>query len=113
MPHLIVEYSAGLERSVDIDRVLELAGDAAAESGVMARADIKLRAIAYSHFKLLDGGDSFVHLSVRLLAGRNAEQKLQLSSLLRERLAAYLTSVHSISVEIVDMDAQSYRKRLL
>ncbi|MGH8444985.1 MAG: 5-carboxymethyl-2-hydroxymuconate Delta-isomerase [Solimonas sp.] len=113
MPHLILEYSAGVERGVAIERLLEAAGDAAAESGVMARADIKLRAIACPHFKLLDGGDSFVHLTVRLLAGRGAEAKLKLSELLRERLAALLATVHSVSVEIVDMDAQSYLKRLV
>nr|WP_240954333.1 5-carboxymethyl-2-hydroxymuconate Delta-isomerase [Solimonas marina] len=110
---MIVEYSAGLDAQLAIERVLDALGEAAAESGVMQRRDIKLRAIPYSHFRLLDGGDAFVHVTARLLSGRSDAQKLQLSSRLRECLASMLTHVHSISVEIVDMHAPSYLKRLL
>jgi len=50
---------------------------------------------------------------VHLLAGRTAEQKLRLSGLLREYQTRLLTGVHSVSVDIVDMDPAAYLKRLL
>ena len=37
-------------------------------------ADIKVRAMAYSNFKLGDGKASFVHVVVKILAGRTDEQ---------------------------------------
>lgn len=113
MPHLVIEYAAPLEASIDIDALLQITLDAAVASQVMRREDIKLRALTYRHFLLADGGADFVHTTVHLLAGRSAYQKRHLSELLREYQARLLTAVHSISVDIVDMDAGAYAKRLL
>jgi len=113
MPHVVIEYSEDLEKTVVISELIELARQAAAASDVMDPRDLKLRAIPYRHYRLADGGHLFVHATVRLLAGRTPAQKLTLSTLLRERLTAKLTHVHSVSVEIVDMDPDSYLKRLL
>jgi 5-carboxymethyl-2-hydroxymuconate isomerase len=113
MPHLVIEYSAGLEHSVNIPTLLRTTFDAAVAAQVMKPEDIKVRAIPYTHFYFGDGGTSFVHTTVHLLAGRTAEQKRCLSGLLREYQARLLTDVHSISVDIVDMDPAAYLKRLL
>jgi len=113
MPHLIVEYSEGLERAVAIGKLVDTVVQAAADSGAMHEQDIKARAVPYAHFRLADGGTTFVHTTVRMLAGRAPETKVRLSNLIRERLAALAPDVHSISVEICDMDPDSYRKRVL
>lgn len=113
MPHLIVEYSEGLEQALPIDKLVDAVIRAAADSGAMQERDIKARAVAYRHFRLADGGSTFVHTTVRMLAGRAPETKLRLSTLIRERLVATAPDVHSISVEICDMDPDSYRKRVL
>jgi 5-carboxymethyl-2-hydroxymuconate isomerase len=113
MPHFVIEYSADIERSIDMDALMRTVFEAAVAAQVMQPQDIKIRAIPYSHFYLADGGASFVHTTVHLLAGRSAEQKKRLSSLLRAGLAPLLTDVHSISIDIVDMDPDAYLKRLL
>ena len=113
MPHLILEYSEGLEETVPIGKLIDTVIRAAAESGAMEVKDLKARATPYRHFRLADGGTTFVHATVRLLAGRAPEIKLRISSLIREQLAAVAPTVHSISVEICDMDSNSYRKRVL
>lgn len=113
MPHLIVEYSEGLEKAVPIEKLIDTVIRAAAESGAMQAKDIKARATPYRHFRLADGGSTFVHATVRLLGGRAPETKLRLSNLICEQLAAFAPTVHSISVEICDMDSSSYRKRVL
>ncbi len=87
--------------------------NAAANSGVMAAEDIKVRALPYNRFLLHQGEQQFVHVNCRLLAGRSPEQKLVLSEDIREALAELLPEVYSISVEVIDMDPASYRKRVL
>ena len=54
-----------------------------------------------------------MHLSVRLLEGRSDPQKRQLAETLRAVLVEHLPEVYSLSVEIIDMHAESYKKRLL
>ena len=113
MPHLILEYSEGLELALPIGELVDTVIRAAADSGAMEERDIKARAVSYRHFRLADGGTTFVHTTVRMLAGRTPETKLRLSNLIRERLAGVAPEVYSISVEICDMDPDSYRKRVL
>lgn len=113
MPHLTIEYSANIADWVDLGDVMDGAYRAAADSGVMDPRDIKIRAISYTHFMLADRGNSFVHLTCRLLAGRTVEQKERLAILLRRNLVELLQDVHSISIDIVDMDPSSYKKRLV
>ena len=113
MPHIVIEYAATLEGRIDIEALIGASLDAATDSGVMKREDIKLRALAYRHFLLADGGADFVHTTVHLLEGRSVEAKAKLAELLRERQTAQLSAVHSVSIDIVDMNAGAYRKRLL
>lgn len=113
MPHLIIEYAEAVAQQIDLQELMQGVFEAAVAAQVMRPEDIKVRALPYRHFLLGDGGDGFVHVTVRLLAGRDAGQKRRLSESLRTRLAALLPAVHSISVDIVDMDPDAYLKRLL
>ena len=113
MPHLIIEYSSGLDKRKDIKKLMETVYDAAVASEVMNPADIKVRAIPFSYYRLHDSQDTFVHTTCRLLAGRTPEQKIKLADFLRKNIAYLRPDVYSISVEIVDMDPESYKKRLL
>jgi 5-carboxymethyl-2-hydroxymuconate isomerase len=113
MPHFVIEYSRDVEEDYDINQVMQIAYDVGVKSGVMTPADIKVRARPYDHFRILNEGDSFVHVSVFLLAGRTDEQKLHVSELLRDCLQSYLSMVTSISIDIRDMDPQAYKKRVL
>jgi len=112
MPHIVIEYSDNLEPSVDIEKLMEAVCGAAIRSDIMNPKDLKIRAIPYSHFRLVDLGETFVHVTCRLLAGRKPPQKTHLAKLLRQSLTDLTPHIHSISVEIVDMDPDSYRKRL-
>jgi 5-carboxymethyl-2-hydroxymuconate isomerase len=113
MPHLIIEYSSGLDKRGDVKKLMRTVYDAAVASEVMDPADIKVRATPFSHYRLHNSQDSFVHTTCRLLAGRTPEQKIKLAELIRKNMADLMPNVYSISVEIVDMDPASYKKRLL
>jgi 5-carboxymethyl-2-hydroxymuconate isomerase len=79
---------------------------------VMQPEDIKVRARSYVDYLLAGKRDSFVHLSVHLLAGRTPEQKVTLSTRLRQTMVELCPAVTSLSVDIRDMDPDAYKKRL-
>ena len=86
---------------------------AAAETGVVAAADLKIRAQAFDDYLVAGEQHSFFHVALYLLAGRSPQQKEKLSVALRGALVALLPDTHSLSVDIRDMDPDAYKKRLL
>jgi 5-carboxymethyl-2-hydroxymuconate isomerase len=113
MPHFVIDYARDLERDYDLDKIMQIAFDSGVASAVMQPVDIKVRARPFDHYRLLNTADSFLHVTVFLLAGRTDAQKQHVSLLLRQNLAEYLTDVTSISVDIRDMNSVAYKKRLL
>ena len=78
MPHLVLEYSANLEPSIDIDGLLEAVHEAAAATGVFPRGGIRSRAVGHDRYRIADGhpDNGFVFLNVRIGAGRPAIRSL-------------------------------------
>ena len=85
---------------------------AAASSGLFEPdgRDIKVRAVAYDHYLTGPSKGDFVHVTVRLLAGRTTEQKMRLSQTVLAQLQALALPHCSLTVEIVDIDRASYAK---
>ncbi len=113
MPHIVVEISQGVDECVDIKALLESLRNAAADTRVIEFSDIKLRATAYQEWMMVGQGDSFIHITCRLLSGRTDQQKEILAIALRDATASLARNITSISVDIVDMNAVAYKKRLL
>ena len=86
--------------------------EAARSSGLMTPSDIKLRAIGYRDFQLNDGSNGFVHVTVSMLEGRTPEQKEALAIACRGALVNTCPQADAISVDIRDMDAVAYKKRV-
>jgi 5-carboxymethyl-2-hydroxymuconate isomerase len=112
MPHLVIEYSDGALDGSGVSELMEQLFETAWRTGVMKAEDVKIRARAYSDFLVAGKRDSFVHLSVYLLAGRTPEQKVELSTRLRHTMTEQCPDVTSLSVDIRDMDPIAYKKRL-
>jgi len=75
MPHLVLEYSANVPDPPDFDRVLERLHRAMTTAGPFDPANVKSRVVRRDSFRVADGAPerAFVHLSVAVLAGREAE----------------------------------------
>jgi len=112
MPHLVIEYSEGALDQGGISSLMERLFETAWRTGVMKSEDVKVRARGYSEFLVAGKRDSFVHLSVYLLVGRTPEQKVELSTRLRQTMTEQCLDVTSLSVDIRDMDPIAYKKRL-
>ncbi|MDB5563878.1 MAG: 5-carboxymethyl-2-hydroxymuconate isomerase [Tardiphaga sp.] len=113
MPHIVIEHSTDGHAAFDVTELMQALHDAAAATGVMQAADIKVRATAYADYLVAGRRDGFCHVSVYMLEGRTPEQKVALSEALRATMAQLLPQTKSLSVDIRDMDAVAYKKRLL
>ena len=110
MPHYIIEHSPNIPPEGLIHAVFN--GALHSQLFLPNGADIKVRAIAYQNFKLGDSKTSFVHVVVKILAGRTDEQKQRLSQEIIKKLSDLGHQDISITVEVVDMERQSYQKHL-
>lgn len=113
MPHVIIEHSEDVAGQIGIDELLGAVHDATMRSGLFPEYDIKTRAIAYQYHRTGQTRDSFVHVAVHLLDGRNDEQKSALSDVILAAIEPLLPRVASVGVEITDIHRASYRKRVL
>ena len=113
MPHFVFEYAREIEQRGDITQIMDALYDAGCESGLMQPEDIKVRGLPVDFFRLRKSGESFIHVTISLLEGRSDQQKEALAVLAREKLSDLLPWVSSISLDVRDMNATAYKKRLL
>ena len=108
MPHCIIEHSAEIEGNV----LVSLVHSGALESELFDPdgSDIKVRAIPYSNYKTGSVDINFVHVTLKILSGRNLEQKTKLSHLVLEKLQMLSMSSCTISAEVNDIERDSYAK---
>lgn len=108
MPHCIIEhspsfYGESLNQGVYLGA---LQSKLFAEDG----SDIKVRSMAYDHYQTGENAQDFVHVTVKILSGRTAEDKQRLSQLVMKQLQALSITNASLTVEVVDMDRGCYSK---
>ena len=113
MPHIVIEYSTEGHAHFDAAALMRALHDAAAGTGVVQAADLKIRATAYADYLVAGTRDGFCHVTLYLLEGRTPAQKVLLSEALRKAMMLALPQTKSLSVDIRDMDAVAYKKRLL
>ena len=75
MPHIMVEYSANLDKSMDVPGLLNAAHQAMIESGAAPLEGIRTRAMRREHYCVADRNpdNAFVHIIVRMREGRPKE----------------------------------------
>ncbi|WP_415895214.1 5-carboxymethyl-2-hydroxymuconate Delta-isomerase [Neptuniibacter sp. PT34_22] len=112
MPHLVIEYSKQIEDKVDITVVMEKVFQGAVAANLFAEKDIKVRANAYEQHMNGAGLNGLIHVSSRILSGRNTEQKTQLTQAVLTELKTLGLEDLSITVEVLDIDRDSYAKHI-
>lgn len=113
MPHCIVEYSEGLEKVIEPARLIVAVYQGALSSGLFEEQDIKTRALAYKRYQTGSVKKEFIHVEVKVLTGRIAEQRKMLSGFVLAELGSLgLTSV-SLTVEVSELEKASYAKLVL
>lgn len=113
MPHFCIEYSANLEKAVDMADLCEVIRAEAARIEAFPTPGIRVRAIRVDHYAIADGDPrhGFIDISIRLRAGRAPEVKQDATARIfkaAHRFVAPVMDVRSIalSLEMRDIDAE-------
>ena len=110
MPHIIVEYPKQRVNDTQVDAILHAIHDAIAQSGLYKPVMIKTRAYAFNKFTNAGGNEPFIHIQARIKATSDVDKKKQLSDVIIKGLSALNIPVSVVTVEIIDMERESYGK---
>lgn len=108
MPHCIIEHSSTIDAEQLNNKVF--LGALNSELFEADGRDIKVRSIAYENYQTGTEKEDFIHVTVRILSGRSDTDKAMLSETVMTQLLSLSLSSASITVEVVDMDRNSYAK---
>ncbi|MBL9055845.1 MAG: 5-carboxymethyl-2-hydroxymuconate isomerase [Rhodobacteraceae bacterium] len=111
MPHIQIDYSPNLAARLDIAGLCRVLRDAAAETGVLPLAGLRVRATACDHVVIADGNPdhAFADISLRLRAGRPQAAKEAATAHIFAAAEAYCAGVLAsssfmLSFEMRDID---------
>lgn len=112
MPNLVMEYSNSVDERVNVQGLLEDLHQVALQSGLFDVGSVKSRALRCHNWLIGDESDNvdFIHISFELLDGRTPEQKRELSRQLMTVLQEQASHVRSLTVNMRDMDKESFQK---
>lgn len=113
MPHFIVEYASPLQHKVALPALQQAIWQAAERSGLFIGPDIKIRLLPYQDYQVGTVRTDFIHVTARILSGRSAEQRQQLAATVLAQVVALGLEAVSLTVEVVEIERQSYAKQLL
>ena len=113
MPHCIIEYASALANTVSPDTLIESVHAGTVNSGLFHVSDIKTRAMPFDH--CMSGTQKnveslFIHVCIKILSGRTPEQRHALSDTVLKALSLLPIPSISLTVEIVEIETQSYSK---
>ena len=119
MAHVIVEYTANIRAQADIAGLLSAINEALiAQPGVFPVGGIRSRAVELSEYRMADGADdyAFVHITLKMGAGRDAETKTRVSDELFEAVKAHFAELYSqrllaLSMEVCEFDERGTYKQ--
>lgn len=108
MPHIIVEYSKNLD--VIMPELLIALRDALGELDGIEPDRLKLRAIGYTHCIVGNkgAGADMLHICLQLLSGRDVPTRTLYGQALHKVLKAYAPQGCSVTLEVRDMDRETY-----
>ncbi|MGF1868627.1 MULTISPECIES: 5-carboxymethyl-2-hydroxymuconate Delta-isomerase [Photobacterium] len=112
MPNLVMEYSDPVAERVNIRDLLEDLHQALLESGLFEPESVKSRSYPCHNWFVGEDGDrkTFIHLNLSLLSGRTPEKKRELSRSLLSVLESHASEINSLTVDVRDMDVDSFLK---
>jgi 5-carboxymethyl-2-hydroxymuconate isomerase len=110
MPHLVVEYTANLKDEGDIPALLRKANRVLIDlGGVFPTGGIRSRAIEINDWCIADGEDdyAFVHVTLKIGAGREDAVKRRATDALFEMIKAHFADLYAkrylaLSMELVE-----------
>ncbi|MEP2531145.1 5-carboxymethyl-2-hydroxymuconate Delta-isomerase [Shimia sp.] len=111
MPHFIVEYSANLEKALDMSGLCETIRACAAGIDTFPTPGIRVRAFRCDHYAIANGDPKhgFIDISIRLRGGRPDDVKKAATEQIFKAARAFVQPVMdtrpiALSLEMRDID---------
>ena len=111
MPHIVVEYSANIRERIALDRLLERLHETAIGTGVFPLGGTRTRAAERAAYRIADGhpDNGFVHVTMRMGHGRDADTRMRAAQTVFDALCAHLAPLFDsaplgISFEVQELD---------
>lgn len=111
MPHIVVEYSAGLQDRLNLDDFIAALHGAALQTGIFPVGGLRTRAYQSSHFLIADGhpDNAFVHISLKVGHGRDLESRRRACEMIFAAACKQLSTLYersplAISLEMQEID---------
>ena len=114
MPHLTVEYTANLDRRLNVPALLETLHRTASGIDAFPLAGIRTRAHRLEHYRFADGhaDNQFVHVVVRLAHGRSDEVRKEAGEVLFRALCEFMQPIAEESPLALSLDMQEMAPEL-
>ena len=108
MPHFTIEYSANLDKRVDMGKVVEVVRKAAVETGIFPLGGIRVRTVRCEHYAIADGKKDYGFLSMllRLGEGRDLPTRKAAGEHVFRALSGHLDPVFAASKFALSFDMQ-------
>lgn len=110
MPHIVIEHSKNISEQVKSKQILSLIHKKVVGSGLFRPEAVKARSIEFTEYCLPEGANNFIHITVSILSGRSIEERSNLSQKLFKELEAHLPEIDKKSVNIHEMEKETYSK---
>lgn len=114
MPHLIIEYSANLEETLDLDGLMDALHAAALETGVFPIGGLRIRAHRADRYRIADcdPANAFVHVTALVGHGRPLEVRRQAGERLFATLTQYLEPLFASRPLAISFNVQEFDPQL-
>ena len=108
MPHFTIEYSANLDKRVDMAEVVEVVRKAATETGIFPLGGIRVRSVRCEHYAIADGNPNlaFLDMVLRLGEGRDLAARQKAGEHVFKALSAHLDPVFAQTKFALSFDMQ-------
>ena len=119
MPHLVIEHSADIQNLQIQNLQKEIQDIMSKVEGNFDPDQCKCRSVSFAEYLVGNPNQntsSFIHITLKVLTGRTAEVRKNLSQKIAEFTKIFFTNLNlktsrcEISVDLVEMDAQTYQK---
>ena len=102
MPHMVLDEQ--------IPHMIDAVHHAAFSTGLFVETHIRTRAIPVSFYRTGTGYEPFIHAQLRIHSGRDEKQKKDLSRTVLNAILQQGWPASVVTVEVVDMDIDSYSR---
>ena len=108
MPHLIVEYSANIEREIALDALLDKLHACALKTGVFPIGGLRVRAHRVDHYRIADkaADNGFVHVTALIGHGRPLDVQQRAGQELLAAVSEHLEPLFARSPLAISLNVQ-------